>query len=91
MARTAKIAISVDVEVLDALEALRARTGETRSAAIARAIRTLTQSAEHRGKVEAYREAYRQHPEAPADVKLAREVAHRALRDVAWDADGSGE
>ncbi len=91
MARTAKIAVSVDVEVLGALEALRARTGETRSAAVVRAIRALTHSAEHQGKVEEYRQTYLEHPETPAELERVRDTARRVLRGLPWDEDVAGE
>lgn len=85
MARTAKIAVSVDRSLLDELESLRARTGETRSAAVARAIRLLTEAAEHERRVDEYRSVYTAHPESANEVTLARSTSRRALAALPWD------
>lgn len=85
MARTAKIAVSVERSLLDDLENLRARTGETRSAAVARAIRLLTEAAEHERRVAEYRGAYADQPESASEVTVARSAARRSLARLPWD------
>lgn len=79
MARTAKIAISVDQELLRRLESVRSQTGETRSAAVSRALRMLTQEAELTRRIDDYRRAYAEHPETAGDVAAARRRRRRGL------------
>lgn len=85
MARTAKIAVSVDVELLRRLEQLREQTGESRSAAVSRALRLLTREEEHSRLVEEYIRAYRDKPETPGEIIAARASAKRSLAALAWD------
>lgn len=85
MAKSEKVAITLDGELLDAAERLRRRTHESRSALIARALRRLLAEEDHRRNVERYVEAYREQPESAEDVELARHLAESALSSVAWD------
>jgi metal-responsive CopG/Arc/MetJ family transcriptional regulator len=85
MGGAAKIAISVEPELLRRLEQVRRRSGESRSAAIARAIRLLTHAEEQAQRVDEYRSAYQRIPETDDDVAGARASARRSLRAVAWD------
>ncbi len=86
-ARTAKIACSLDATLLASAERLRARTGESRSALIARALSGLLAEQERRARVQGYLEGYRAHPESTAEVARARKTARLALAQVAWDAE----
>jgi metal-responsive CopG/Arc/MetJ family transcriptional regulator len=85
MTRTAKIAVSVDKELLRRLEAIQLQTGETRSAAVSRALRMMTREAELTRQIEEYRRAYSEHPETAAEVAAARATARRALAALPWD------
>jgi metal-responsive CopG/Arc/MetJ family transcriptional regulator len=85
MANAAKIACSIDAELLQRVEAVRARTGESRSAFISRALLALTAESVRARSVKRYVEAYRDHPEGPADLVAARKSARRALSRVAWE------
>jgi metal-responsive CopG/Arc/MetJ family transcriptional regulator len=83
---TEKIAISVDPELLEAVEALRRRTDESRSAVFARAVRMLLRAEEKRRLVETYVEAYRRHPETDAELTEAEVLARASLQSAEWDA-----
>ena len=85
MARTAKIAVSLDAPLLASVERLREQTGETRSAVVSRALRALTREVERARLVDEYLEAYRSHPESDAEVTAARAAAKRALAQLPWD------
>jgi metal-responsive CopG/Arc/MetJ family transcriptional regulator len=77
MARlSAKVACSLDRRLLARVERLRARTGESRSAVIGRALALLTTDEAQAAAVRRYVEAYREMPESSEDVvaaSLARE------------------
>jgi metal-responsive CopG/Arc/MetJ family transcriptional regulator len=85
MANAAKIACSIDADLLQRVEAVRARTGESRSAFIGRALLALTAEAARASAVKRYVEAYRDHPEGPANLVAARKSARRALSRIAWE------
>jgi metal-responsive CopG/Arc/MetJ family transcriptional regulator len=85
-ARSAKIACSIDAELLAQVEELRAKTGETRSAVISRALVKLTSSEAHQAAVSRYAEAYREKPETQGEVAFARRGARKALASLPWDA-----
>ncbi|MBC7792354.1 MAG: hypothetical protein H7Z43_01495 [Clostridia bacterium] len=83
--RRSKIAISIDARLLKRAEHLRARTGETRSALINRALSMLTGNDEHERRLTEYVEAYRRMPETRAELEAVRIAAKRSLARVAWD------
>jgi metal-responsive CopG/Arc/MetJ family transcriptional regulator len=85
MSKSAKIAFSLDPRLLDRVERVRARTGESRSALIGRALVAITEEEARGAAVQRYVEAYRQHPETPEDVAAARASARRTLRRLPWD------
>jgi metal-responsive CopG/Arc/MetJ family transcriptional regulator len=87
MARAAKIAVTIDRDLLARAEAVRERTGESRSAVFARALRELVRLEEHQRKVRRYVEANREQPETPDEMALARHTARRALRQVPWESE----
>ena len=84
-ARTAKIACSIDATLLASAERLRARTGESRSALIARALSGLLAEQARRARVQEYVEGYRTKPESAAEVARARKSARAVLARVEWD------
>jgi metal-responsive CopG/Arc/MetJ family transcriptional regulator len=81
----AKIACSVDASLLERVERIRKRTGESRSAFISRALRALTSESAHAMAVTRYVDAYREVPESPKDMRAARQSARRALSSIAWE------
>ncbi len=82
--RATKIACSIDADLLRRVEAVRATTGESRSALISRALLALTAKSVRAQSVKRYVAAYKERPETPADVAAARRTARRALARVAW-------
>jgi predicted transcriptional regulator len=85
MAKSAKIAFSLDERLLDRVERIRARTGESRSALIARALAAMTEEDARGADVRRYVEAYRELPETGEEVARARESAKRTLTRLPWD------
>lgn len=85
MANTAKIAVSIDPELLRQVERVRERRGESRSAFVSRALRELTREAARARRVREYVQAYRDLPETADDVAAARASAKRAVAALLWD------
>jgi metal-responsive CopG/Arc/MetJ family transcriptional regulator len=85
MSKSAKIAFSLDERLLDRVERMRARTGESRSALIARALAAVTEDDVRGADVRRYVEAYRDHPETADDEAAARKSARRTLKRLPWD------
>jgi metal-responsive CopG/Arc/MetJ family transcriptional regulator len=87
MANRSKIAFSLEPEVLASVERFRARTGESRSAVIGRALKLLTDSEEKAQRVARYVSSYREQPETTRDVQVARRQAKRVLAALPWKDD----
>jgi metal-responsive CopG/Arc/MetJ family transcriptional regulator len=85
MAKAAKIAVSLEPELLRRVERVREQTGESRSAVVSRALRQLTREDEHARRVLEYLHVYRDQPETAAEVAAARSSAKRALALLPWD------
>jgi hypothetical protein len=81
----AKIACTIDPELLGRVERLRASTGESRSAVIGRALARLMEERTRAERIRRYMQAYREHPESVAEERSARKQARRALAELAWD------
>lgn len=81
----AKIACSIDPDLLARVERLRALTGESRSSVIGRALAMLTDEQARTAEVDRYKEAYREVPESTADERAARRQARQVLSQLAWD------
>ena len=81
----AKVAISLPTALLERLEALRARTGETRSAVVRRALELLLHRLDHFEAVREYVEGYRLHPETDDDLRISRPTSEELEAD-AWEA-----
>jgi hypothetical protein len=85
MSKSAKVAFSLDERLLDRVERIRARTGESRSALIARALAAVTEQDARAVEVRRYVEAYREQPETEDDEARARESARRTLKRLPWE------
>jgi metal-responsive CopG/Arc/MetJ family transcriptional regulator len=85
MSNVAKVACSIDAELLARVESIRKRTGESRSAFISRALRILTTESARAQAVSRYVEAYKAQPETAEDVQAARRIARRTLANLDWD------
>ncbi len=79
-----KVTVSVDPAVLRDAERMRRRTGESRSALVARALRVVLASDEKAQRVAQYVDGYRRMPETAGDEKSARALAARALSALEW-------
>jgi metal-responsive CopG/Arc/MetJ family transcriptional regulator len=80
-----KIAISLEPQLLAHAERLRRVTGESRSAIVARSLRTLLAEEQHAYDVARYVAAYRELPESGAEVRAARAAAKRTLSMLPWN------
>ncbi len=86
MPGSAKVAFSLDPALLERVERIRARTGESRSALIARALMLVAKQEARQEKIARYVQAYREQPETSEDEARARHVARRTLARLRWDA-----
>jgi metal-responsive CopG/Arc/MetJ family transcriptional regulator len=84
MSKTAKIAISLPSEVLDAVERERDQRGESRSQFFRRAVETLLRQQQEQELSEQYIRAYQQTPETPEEVSAARSAASTILAEEPW-------
>jgi metal-responsive CopG/Arc/MetJ family transcriptional regulator len=85
MSTSAKVAFSVDRRLLDRVERIRAKTGESRSAVIARALALVTKAAARDEQIGRYVAAYREQPESADDEQVARRTARRSLTHLSWE------
>jgi len=84
-ARRAKIAFSIDAQLLERVERIRASTGESRSAVISRALAGLTAEERRGARIARYRQAYLDQPESEDELATAQDLARRALATLAWE------
>jgi len=68
---TEKIAMSLDEQLLEEIERVRGRTGESRSALIRRALDMLLETERRRQRISEYVEGYRRRPEPEKMVAAA--------------------
>jgi len=83
---SAKVAISLPTALLERLEELRSRTGESRSAVVRRALEVLLHRLDHYDAVREYVESYRLHPETGDDLELGRPTVEELAADE-WNTD----
>jgi metal-responsive CopG/Arc/MetJ family transcriptional regulator len=84
MSKTAKIAISLPSEILDAVERERDQRGESRSQFFRRAVETLLRQKQEQELSEQYIRAYQQTPETAEEIKAARRAASTILAEEPW-------
>ena len=80
-----KVAISLEDALFHEAEQLRARTGESRSALIARALKVLLKTEQREAEIAQYVAAYKAFPESDDEIDAAREFSRRALAFVEWE------
>ncbi|MDP2935683.1 MAG: ribbon-helix-helix domain-containing protein [Dehalococcoidia bacterium] len=85
MPKTAKIAISLPEDFLDAIEEERKATGESRSQFFRRAIESYWQRTKERLAVEQYLEGYRKTPESLEEVEAVHRAGAAILAEEPWD------
>jgi metal-responsive CopG/Arc/MetJ family transcriptional regulator len=84
MGNTAKVAVTVDREVLARAERMRESSGESRSALVNRALAALLAAEEHKEKVARYIQAYNERPESEEEIDQARSTAATSLVRLKW-------
>ena len=82
MAKVEKVAISVQADILQEAEQLRAKTGESRSALFARAVKALLDRESHAQRVQKYVRGYAERPEIESEVW--QDVARATLASQDW-------
>ncbi len=80
----AKVAVSVPAQLYRAVEALRKRTGQTRSAVVQEALRHWLRSRAEADLVREYEAGYRRRPEGRCEVAAARATAIGVFEDDGW-------
>jgi hypothetical protein len=75
--------------LLRRVDRIRELSGESRSSLVGRALRMLMNAEENVLGVQEYVRAYREHPEGPGEVALARALTRRSLTTLPWDEERS--
>jgi len=84
VARRRKIAISVSPETLGVADRVAKETGASRSAVFERAVLGLAAAQRRAELSRRYVDAYRRHPEQPAEVRAALAAALTAIAAGPW-------
>lgn len=84
MAKTAKIAISLPKDILNAVEQERKASGESRSELFRRAVEMLLLRNREQAMSERYIRAYAQTPETKEEIDAARHAASVILSGEPW-------
>jgi len=84
MPKTAKVAISLPEEVLEAVEREREESGESRSEFFRRAVEALLRHRREREMREQYIRAYQRMPETKEEVEAAYRAASNILAEEPW-------
>ena len=84
--RRDKVAVSISREVLSAIEDLRQRSGDSRSAVFERALAAYLVSGNEAALKKRYASAYQRHPETVTEQRAAVARSLAALAASDWDA-----
>ncbi|HZS52498.1 MAG TPA: ribbon-helix-helix domain-containing protein [Bryobacterales bacterium] len=82
--RTAKIAMSLPVDLYRALERIRKTTGQPRSALIRQALRYWLERQREEALARRYESGYRLHPEDSDEIRRAEAAAVELLASQEW-------
>lgn len=85
MSKTAKIAISLPEDLLEAIEEERKARGETRSQFLRRAVEAYRQRQRERLAVEQYMEGYLKMPESREEIEAAHRAGSAVLAGEPWE------
>lgn len=85
MPKTAKIAISLPEEVLEAVERERGESGESRSEFFRRAVEMLLRRRREQEMSQQYVRAYQRMPETKEEVTAAYRAASNILAEEPWE------
>lgn len=83
MGATAKITISLDAELLEAIERQRRERGQTRSQFFRHAAEQVLRREQE--DIERYIRGYREQPETEEDVLIARQLGEAVLAQEPWE------
>ena len=84
MAKSAKVAISLPEDVLEAVEAERKAKGESRSQFFRRAIERLLKQEQESSAVEDYVRGYQEVPESAEEVEAVHRLGIAVLAEEPW-------
>lgn len=86
MRHRGKVAVTIAQGLLDEIELLRERSGESRSAVFERALAAYVATARRTAKARRYSAGYRRRPERKQEQREALVSAMEALAAEPWDA-----
>lgn len=81
-----KVAVTIPRDLLEAIEQLRKKSGESRSAVFERALEAYVATARRIAKARRYSAGYRRRPEREQEQRQALVTALEALAAEPWDA-----
>jgi metal-responsive CopG/Arc/MetJ family transcriptional regulator len=84
MPRTAKIAVSLPVDLYRAVERIRKTTRQPRSALFQEALRYWLEHQREQALTRRYESGYRLHPEGPAEIRRAEAAAVELMASQEW-------
>lgn len=84
MGKSAKVAISLPEDILEAVEMERKAKGESRSAFFRRAIERFLKQERESSAVKDYVRGYREVPESAEEVEAAHRVGSAVLAEEPW-------
>jgi metal-responsive CopG/Arc/MetJ family transcriptional regulator len=84
MSKTAKIAISLPVDILNDVEREREESGESRSELFRRAVELLLHRRRQQEMSEKYIRAYELMPDSTEEIEAARHAAGNILSGESW-------
>jgi len=85
MPKVTKIAISLPVDVLSAVEKEREESGESRSGIFCRAVELLIRERKNQEMSEQYIRAYQEIPETEDEIMFAGQTSTEALAGEPWE------
>lgn len=85
MRKSAKVAISLPEDILEAIEKERRARGESRSQFLRRAAESLLQQEQAHKDIERYVQSYRRMPESEEEIAAADQLGKAALGREPWE------
>jgi len=85
MGKSAKVAISLPMDVLKAVEMERKAKGESRSRFFRRAIERLLKEERGSSAIQSYIRGYREIPESAEEVEAAHRLGSAVLAEEPWE------
>ena len=85
MGKSAKVAISLPEDVLEAVETERKAKGESRSVFFRRAVERLLKQERESSSIEDYVRGYQEAPESAEEIEAAHRVGSAMLAGEPWE------